>query len=179
MIAAHDARASASRGELDDGALLISMLPWAMSFADAPVSGFRVGAVALGASGAAYAGGNLEFAGAPLAASVHAEQAAVANAWLHGETAIAAIGASAEPCGHCRQFLMELGDGNVAIAVPGKPVATLGELLPRAFGPRDLDVRGGLLAASNRALSRTVDPTDELAVAALNAAEASYAPYTG
>ena len=61
------------------------LLPWASSFAVVPVSGFAVGAVAFGASGALYAGANLEFAGSPLGASVHAEQAAIANAWLRGE----------------------------------------------------------------------------------------------
>ena len=54
-----------------------SLLPWAVAFAGAPVSRFRVGAVALGRSGALYAGANLELTALPLAASVHAEQAAV------------------------------------------------------------------------------------------------------
>ena len=49
-----------------------------------------VGAVALGLSGALYAGANLEFLGQSLSLSVHAEQAAVYNAWVHGEAGVSA-----------------------------------------------------------------------------------------
>ena len=45
------------------------------------------------------------------------------------------------PCGSCRQVLAEFGlHLRVLIAQPGKLVAvqTIAELLPRAFGPRDL-----------------------------------------
>ena len=155
-------------------------LPWAVAFSDAPVSGFAVGAIAAGASGALYAGANLEFAGLPLAASVHAEQSAVVNAWMHGERAIRAIAASAAPCGHCRQFLVELGDPrNLTVLVPQQPPATLAELLPQAFGPHDLGVAAdGLLAAHDAPIDAHIDANDELARAALAAAHASYAPYT-
>ncbi len=155
------------------------LLPWAAAFAEVPLSGFAVGAVAVGASGAAYAGANLEFAGAPLGASVHAEQSAVANAWLHGERAVVALAASAQPCGHCRQFLIELGDADrLAIWAAGAPAATLAALLPAAFGPADLGVRATLLAAPTPPLTSDLDPDDPLGGAALEAAQRSYAPYS-
>jgi cytidine deaminase len=160
--------------------LMRALLPWAASFADAPISGFVVGAVAHGGSGALYAGANLEFIGMPLAASVHAEQAAVTNAWLRGERELTAIAVTAPPCGHCRQFLMELGDPErLAIFIADRPATSLAALLPTAFGPRDLGVAAGLLAADGKALSAQLDPGDVAGDAALAAAGASYAPYTG
>ncbi len=54
--------------------------------ARAPVSGFHVGAVAIGESGQAYLGVNLEFEGQPFAHTVHAEQFAIALARVNGET---------------------------------------------------------------------------------------------
>ncbi len=155
------------------------LLPWASSFAVVPVSGFAVGAVAFGASGALYAGANLEFAGAPLSASVHAEQAVVANAWLRGEREIQALAVTATPCGHCRQFLNELASADrLAIFSAGRGPSTLAELLPASFGPRDLGVRAGLLEPADHRLAAPVDPDDALALAALGAADAGYAPYT-
>jgi len=156
-----------------------SLLPWAVAFAGAPVSRFRVGAVALGRSGALYAGANLELTALPLAASVHAEQAAVANAWLHGETGLDALAITAAPCGHCRQFLNELEHaGSLRILIAGQPATTLGELLPSAFGPADLGVTVRLMAADNHALTLDARDADSLALEALAAANASYAPYT-
>ena len=160
-------------------ALLQALLPWAASYANAPVSQFTVGAVALGGSGAVYAGANHELAGLPLAASVHAEQSVVANAWLHGEHAIAAIAVTAPPCGHCRQFLTELRDAaTLQVIVADGGGAPLAELLPEAFGPSDLGVAERLLDPADHRLSLDARDADPLAAAALAAANASYAPYT-
>jgi cytidine deaminase len=159
--------------------LMCALLPWAVAFADAPISNFLVGAIAFGGSGALYAGANIEFIGMPLSASVHAEQAAVMNAWSHGEREVAAIAATAAPCGHCRQFLMELGaPERLAIYVAGRPATTLGDLLPSAFGPRDLGVVAGLLSDAQIPLTASIDADDLLGQAALGAARASYAPYS-
>jgi cytidine deaminase len=159
--------------------LMRSSLAWAKPFSDAPISGFVVGAVALGGSGALYAGANLEFTGMLLAASVHAEQSAVTNAWLRGEREVTAIAVTATPCGHCRQFLMELGPPErLTVYIPDRPATTLAELLPAAFGPRDLGVSGGMLAGNAIELNARIDSDDALGQAALAAARASYAPYT-
>lgn len=168
-------------GGLTADALLAELLGWAASFARVPVSGFAVGAVARGVSGAVYAGANLELAGLPLGASVHAEQAAVTNAWLHGEAGLEAMAVSASPCGHCRQFLCELADAaELRILVAGRAPARLGELLPGAFGPADLGVAGRLLDRAEHALQLEAGaPGDELTAAAAAAAAKAYAPYTG
>lgn len=177
-LAPREAAARLAPGQTIDE-LMRALLPWAASFADAPISGFVVGAVALGGSGALYAGANLEFTGMPLASSVHAEQAAVTNAWLRGERELTAIAVTATPCGHCRQFLMEIGPADrLTIFVADRPAATLAELLPAAFGPRDLGVNGGLLAGGVADLRPHIDADDVLGQAALGAACISYAPYT-
>jgi cytidine deaminase len=189
MLAPADVKARAAAAGLDVEGLMTALLPWAASFANVPVSGFTVGAVALGRSGALYAGANLELAQMPLSASVHAEQAVVANAWLNGETGLVALAVTDPPCGHCRQFLNELEDaGRLRILVAEKTPATLGELLPAAFGPANLGVGIRLLGAADHGLAAApsgndtlvaaAPADDELAAAGLAAANASYAPYT-
>jgi cytidine deaminase len=142
-----------------------------------PVSGFRVGAVARGSSGALYLGANLELPGTALAFTVHAEQSATAHAWLNGEEGLAAIAVGAAPCGHCRQFLNELTTAaTLEVLVAGREPRLLAELLPESFGPADLGVRAGLM--SPRANDLELEASDPLVLAALAAAEASYAPYS-
>ena len=176
---------------LDVEALMLRLLPLAAQFSNAPVSGFAVGAVARGESrdgrpGSLYLGANLEFRSAGAAATIHAEQSAVNNAWLHSEPAVEAIAVTAAPCGHCRQFLHELlGADRLQILTPTNgsgpnPSYTnrfLSELLPQPFGPSDLNVTDRLLKTTNRTLS--VDSRDPLVLQAAAAAGASYAPYTG
>ena len=103
-------------------------------------------------------------------------QSAVANAWMSGEDGIDLIAVTAAPCGYCRQFLNELTTADrLTIQVPNGSF-TLGELLPNAFGPRDLGIEGGLLQRDNHGLS--IGTEDELARKALVAANMSYAPYS-
>lgn len=152
------------------------LLAQAAGFAKPPVSNFHVGAVAVGRSGKPHLGANVEFAGEALSFTVHAEQAAVVNAWMNGETAIDVVATSAAPCGYCRQFLNELVDAHeLTVAMPGEP-RKLSELLPHSFGPRDLGVTSGLLAPQAHGLA--IDEGDDLARAALAAANMSYAPYS-
>ena len=178
-LAPGEVAARVAKGGTDVDALMTDLLPWAASFANVPVSGFAVGAVALGRSGALYAGANLELAQLPLSACVHAEQAVVANAWLHGERGLEALAVTAAPCGHCRQFLNELEDaGRLRILAARTTPTTLSAMLPAAFGPADLDVAAGLLAPAGHGFDAAGSGFDELATAALAAANASYAPYT-
>jgi cytidine deaminase len=179
VVGADEAAAWAERLGATPAQLMLRLLPWAASFASAPVSRFRVGALARGGSGALYPGANVELAGEALAFTVHAEQSAVANAWLHGETAITAFAVDAAPCGHCRQFLYELdGAANLIVHVVGAPPAPLTALLPAPFGPRDLGVDGGLLRPGDQPLSLREPSDDPVVLAALAAASASYAPYS-
>lgn len=177
VIPAADAtRLVADRGG-DAGAAFASLLAQAAEFSRPPLSNFRVGAVARGASGALYLGANAEFAGESLVFTLHAEQSAVANAWMHGETGIDLIATSAAPCGFCRQFLNELASAPALQVFMNGHSRPLAELLPESFGPRDLGVAGGLLATTNHEL--TIAEEDVLAQAALAAANMSYAPYSG
>ncbi|MBL8806538.1 MAG: cytidine deaminase [Rhodospirillales bacterium] len=150
----------------------------ARALADPPVSGFRVGAAIIGArTGRVYLGGNVEFPGAAISQTVHAEQAAFASAWHHGETGIASMAVSAMPCGHCRQFLFEtLAPRARPFQVTvGRRTQTLAELLPDAFGPQDLGLPGGSMSTRPVRLSCK---GDRLVQAARKAAGASYAPHT-
>ncbi|MFP5246707.1 MAG: cytidine deaminase [Thermoanaerobaculia bacterium] len=158
------------------GADLTTLLTRAAEFARPPISNFRVGAVSRGLSGNLYFGANVEFAGEALSFTVHAEQSSVANAWMAGEEGIDLIAVTAAPCGYCRQFLNELVTApRLVIAMPNE-TRPLTELLPSAFGPRDLGIDGGLMQRDHHAL--TIDAEDELAQQALKAAQMSYAPYS-
>ena len=133
--------------------------------------------MAVGRSGALYFGANLEVAGQALGVTVHAEQAAVANAWVNGERGLATLAISAAPCGHCRQFLNELdGAATLTVMLPTRSQLLAG-ILPDAFGPGDLGKSGGLMQTRKRrlAVARRLDP---VGAAALAAASASYSPYT-
>jgi cytidine deaminase len=176
IIPAAEAEARARESGVDVPRLMTTLLPEAAKLAKAPVSNFRVGCVSRGLSGALYFGTNLEFAGEALSFTVHAEQSSVTNAWMNGEEGIDLIAVNAAPCGYCRQFLNELITASrLTVAMP-KETRALSELLPGAFGPRDLGVHGGLMQRLLQGL--TIDSRDELARAALSAANRSYAPYS-
>jgi cytidine deaminase len=152
----------------------------ARALARPAISGFRVGAALVGArTGRVYLGGNIEFPGAAIGQSIHAEQAAFANAWHHGETGIACLAVSAMPCGHCRQFLWEtLAKGARPFPVlVGKRRRSLKALLPDAFGPADLGFAGGSMDARKVRLVCTTR-RDPLVATALDAAQRSHAPHT-
>jgi len=158
---------------------LLALLPQARTNAYAPLSGFLVGAVVQGASGRLYAGANIEIPGLPLGQTVHAEQAALANAYMAGERGVSAIAVTAAPCGHCRQFLMELSiDAQLRVLVQGERTVKLSALLPKSFGPGDLGRKRGALPVRPQRLSLSRPSSDSLVLAALEAARRSYAPYT-
>jgi len=145
---------------------MLLLLPIAASYAQAPISNFKVAAIAAGQRGtshqyaALYFGCNYEFLDLPLNYSLHAEQSALSNAWSQGETKIELMAISAAPCGHCRQFLNEMANGHLlslifpdfdqkafAQQTNGKAFqaheirirqTNLSSLLPDAFGPSDL-----------------------------------------
>lgn len=162
---------------LDDDALAFALLPLAAACSLAPISRFYVGAIARGQSGNLYFGANMEFSGAPMQQTIHAEQCAVTHAWLRGETALVSITVNYTPCGHCRQFMNELNSGTaLKIRLPGREPATLGDYLPDAFGPKDLDIATLLMDRVDHGFQLTL--TSELEKAALAAANQSHAPYS-
>lgn len=170
--------------------LMIKLLPIAAAFAVVPVSSYPVGVVAQGMAAlvggwaSLYFGANFEFAGEALSFSVHGEQSAMSHAWAHGEPGLQAVAISAAPCGYCRQFLWETSTRetfNVLLQTKtGHSKALLSTFLPDAFGPEDLEIDGGLMDPKfmKQGLTLRGGSTDPLVLAALGAANDSYAPYT-
>jgi homotetrameric cytidine deaminase len=131
---------------LDGPQVLLRAADAAMRTAYAPYSAFPVGAAVRAAGGAVYSGANVENAAYPQ--SQCAEASALGALVAGGETVITAVAVVAErtehcaPCGGCRQRLSEFGGPEVPVYI-GRPgseplTMTLGELMPGAFGPRDL-----------------------------------------
>ncbi|MEB6335185.1 cytidine deaminase [Serratia rhizosphaerae] len=177
MFSADQVEAIKQHSGLDDDALAFSLLPLAAACSLTPISQFNVGAIARGVSGNLYFGANMEFGGAPMQQTVHAEQCVVTHAWLRGETALAAITVNYTPCGHCRQFMNELNSGgDLRIQLPGRPAATLSHYLPDSFGPRDLDIHTLLMDPEDH--GHRLALSDALEIAALDAANRSHAPYS-
>jgi cytidine deaminase len=159
--------------------VMTELLPIASTYAKAPISKFFVGALAQGATGALYPGGNFEVPQNGLNQAIHAEQSAIANAFGHGETGITAIAVTAAPCGHCRQFLNEIASGeDIRILTPDNQTRPLKSLLPSAFGPKDLDQKEAMFTSAIQPLRFSRPGVDSLAQRALEAAERSYAPYS-
>ena len=178
VIPAKNAAEIAKKHRLTVPRLMTRILPIVAKRALPPVSNFRVGSVARGLSGSLYFGANVEFRGEALSFTVHAEQSAITNAWMSGEEGIDAIAVNAAPCGYCRQFIKELVTaGTLNVLLPKVRLALpLIEFLPRAFGPRDLGIDGGLMQREHHGL--VIDDQDDVARAALDAANMSYAPYS-
>jgi len=126
------------RNELIEAALGVRR--WAY----APYSKYLVGAALLTSSGRVYDGVNIENAAFPL--TICAERVAVFKAVSQGERQFAAIAVVSDmggaPCGSCRQVLSEFAPQLPVILVDreGRVTreTTVSELLPEAFGPKDL-----------------------------------------
>ncbi|MEE4409309.1 MULTISPECIES: cytidine deaminase [unclassified Serratia (in: enterobacteria)] len=177
MFEAQQVDAIKQRCGLDDDALAFALLPLAAACSLTPISHFHVGAIARGQSGNLYFGANMEFSGAPMQQTIHAEQCAVTHAWLRGEPGLVSITVNYTPCGHCRQFMNELNSGSgLQIRLPGRDPATLGDYLPDSFGPKDLDIATLLMDRVDQGYQLTL--SDELEKAALAAANQSHAPYS-
>lgn len=174
-IAAAEVHALCEREKLSRDALMRKLLPDAQSHAHAPISKYLVGAVASGKSGALYFGQNIEIDGNSLSLAVHAEQSAIANAFMSGETGIDAIAIKGPPCGHCRQFLSEI-DLSMRVLTPEQSEFKLAELLPHAFGPRNLGVAQSVFPPTARTLPLT--SKDPLVQEAIKAASQAYCPYS-
>jgi cytidine deaminase len=116
----------------------------AMGKAYAPYSKFPVGAAALTEDGRVVSGCNVENASYGL--GLCAECSLVSNLTMTGGGKLVAFtcvdghGNILMPCGRCRQLLFEhSARGMLLETVSG--VKTIDEVLPEAFGPRDLEER--------------------------------------
>lgn len=161
-----------------------------------PISGFPVGAAGFTESGKAILGANIEFRGAAINFSIHAERAVLLLANEAGEK-IVELYSTVTPCGGCRQWLNEI-DGAENLKIVSRERngnyfgVTLKELLPMAFGPLSMGQKGMLHPEQfRRSRGEWVTPTtevfkgpsDELSSAELEAlvrgVEKSYSPYAG
>lgn len=176
LLSAGQVSALMAASGLDEDALAFSLLPLAAACAQTGLSHFNVGAIARGASGSWYFGANMEFPGTTMQQTIHAEQSAISHAWLRGEKTLRAISVNYTPCGHCRQFMNELNSGlALEVHLPGRAPRTLGEYLPDAFGPRDLDIQVLLMDEEDRGYLLRGDALEQ---AAISAANKSHAPYS-
>jgi len=130
------------------GETLLSLARRAAEHAYVPYSSFPVGAAVLTADGSVFTGCNVENASSGL--TICAERSAVSAAVSAGHREIAEVAVSAPlvpgttPCGACRQVLNEFRpkDHDMTILLDDGAsgfVVMLDELLPRAFGPRNLE----------------------------------------
>lgn len=114
----------------------------------APYSNFSVGACLRADDGSLHAGANVENAAYPEGQC--AEASAIGAMIAAGERKIVevvVIGDGDElctPCGGCRQRLNEFATPDTPVHICGpeglRKTFTLGELLPGAFGPNNLDI---------------------------------------
>jgi cytidine deaminase len=125
-----------------DARRLVAAARAARRRAYAPYSRFQVGAAVL-CRGQVHAGCNVE--NASYALTVCAERVAVGTMVAAGGRRLEAVAVASgtspptPPCGACLQTLAELGRPSLPVLLAGprgKAVqTTLGELLPRSFGP--------------------------------------------
>ncbi len=158
--------------------VMLALTAVASLYAVAPISKFHVGAVACGVSGNLYFGCNLEYVGQALSFCSHGEQGATTNAWLHDETGMTSLAVNAAPCGYCRQYLYETASASTLQIILSGQTTALTKLLPLAFGPKDLGIGGGLLDPQSNRLELATPSSDPTVLAALDAANMCYAPYT-
>jgi len=112
----------------------------------APYSKFKVGAAVLAEDGIIYKGANIENAAYP--STICAERSAIVTAISAGNRKVNAIAVvtrnAGSPCGACRQVMREFGGVDLPILIANEAGEIVDEtdlsvLLPRSFGPEDLE----------------------------------------
>lgn len=112
----------------------------------APYSKFKVGAAVLAEDGVIYKGANIENAAYP--STICAERSAIVTAISAGNRKVKGIAVvtrnAGSPCGACRQVMREFGGVDLPILIANEAgeivdVTDLSVLLPRSFGPEDLE----------------------------------------
>ena len=143
----------ADKHELDGKVIetLIDTAIGMMDYSYVPYSHYHVGAALMTAGGKIYTGCNIE--NAAFTPTNCAERTAFFKAVSEGETdfkAICVVGGKhkimngpAQPCGVCRQVMMEFCDPKTFLIIMASgrksyEIHTLGEMLPLGFGPLNL-----------------------------------------
>ncbi|MGB4439396.1 MAG: cytidine deaminase, partial [Sedimentibacter sp.] len=126
--------------------LLIKIAMEAREKSYSPYSNFKVGAAVYTRSGKIFTGCNIE--SASYTPTICAERVAVSKSISEGYKdieKIAIVGSDKKisfPCGVCRQFMLEFGKDIKVIcakSIDSYETYKLEELLPKSFGPEDLD----------------------------------------
>ncbi len=111
-----------------------------------PYSNYPVGAAVLAEDGLVYGGTNIENSAYP--SGLCAERVAITKAISEGNRKILAVAVvtrnGGAPCGACRQVMREFASLEMPVILTTiddgfEEEFTLGDLLPRSFGPDDLD----------------------------------------
>lgn len=111
-------------------------------FSYVPYSGYPVGAAALVDDGRIVSGCNVENAGYGVALCAEcgliSELVKTGSGQLVAFTCVNKDGETITPCGRCRQLLNEHAAPELVIKTP-QGIKTWDEILPQAFGPKDLE----------------------------------------
>ena len=164
--------------------LALLALPVARAMARSPISGFRVAAVGIEAEGDLVLGANLEFPGADLGATIHAEGFVALRARRRGRRLATLAVREAHPCAHCRQTLAEAADADaLAIVDLAGNVLSLDDLYPWSFRPAVLEHDGDTPGATPWPGLTFVAPgaavPADAAAELLAAGRRAHAPYSG
>jgi cytidine deaminase len=158
-------------------------LPVAAAMARSPISDYRVGVVGIDDAGDLVFGANLEFPGADLQSTIHAEGFASLRSRARGRMLRILALTEAHPCAHCRQTLTESAAApELRLIDPLGHDLALAELYPWAFSPRALGIDAD---DPRRPASVDLAVDDAAAVPAtvldalLEAGNRAHAPYSG
>ena len=127
-------------------ALLIDTARQYLKNSYSPYSNYPVGAAVLAEDGLVYGGANIENSAHP--SGLCAERVAINKAISEGNRRILAVAVvtrnAGAPCGACRQVMREFASLDIPVILTTvedglEEEFTLGDLLPRSFGPEDLN----------------------------------------
>lgn len=127
-------------------ALLIDTARQYLKNSYSPYSNYPVGAAVLAEDGLVYGGTNIENSAHP--SGLCAERVAINKAISEGNRRILAVAVvtrnAGAPCGACRQVMREFARLDIPVILTTvedglEEDFTLGDLLPRSFGPEDLN----------------------------------------
>ncbi len=127
-------------------ALLIDTARQYLKNSYSPYSNYPVGAAVLAEDGLVYGGTNIENSAHP--SGLCAERVAINKAISEGNRRILAVAVvtrnAGAPCGACRQVMREFASLDIPVILTTvedglEEDFTLGDLLPRSFGPEDLN----------------------------------------
>jgi cytidine deaminase len=161
--------------------LALLALPVAARLAQPSISSYRVGVIGIDDEGDLVVGANLEFPGADLASTIHAEGFASLRARARGRTLRVLALTEAHPCAHCRQTLTEsAGAGELELIDPLGHALRLADLYPWPFTPAALKIEADdpSRVAWPELEIVAEDVPYEVRGALLDAARRAHAPYS-